>query len=246
VAIALSRGVGSRLINAVARARYAVQRLGWTHAALWLCSAIGRRASVHFFVITIHPIDDDARADHTLDFELRFLTPDEIIHFASEEGYRYSRAFASEAMTRGDRCFGILDQGHLVCYCWYAYGAAPVFEDIEVLVDSPLIYGYNAYTDQAYRGRGLHILGINSASSELRREGCTAIVAYIESDNLAPLMAARRMGERFVGFVVLFRAFGRFRWFATSGCRKAGFRVRRRAGESDRVRKITGKTQRTA
>ena len=242
----LGRGVGSRLRNAASRARSVVQRLGWTHAALWLCSTIGRRASIHFFVIAIHPTDDDVRVEQTHGFEVRFLTPDEIVHFASDEGYRYSRAFASEAMARGDRCFGILDRGRLVCYCWYTCAAAPVFEDIEVLVDPPFIYGYNAYTDQAYRGRGLHVLGIDGASSELRREGFTAITAYIESDNLAPLMAARKMGERFVGFVVLFRAFRRFRWFATSGCRKAGLRVIRSNASSDQVRKTTGKAHRPA
>ena len=245
--MALSRGVGSRLRNAASRARHVVQRLGWTHAALWLCSAVGRRASIHFFVITIHPIANDLRVDQTLGFERRFLTPDEIMHFASDEGYRYSRAFASEAMARGDRCFGILERGRLICYCWYAAGAAPVFEDIEVLVEAPFIYAYNAYTDQAYRGRGLHIFGIDAASSEFQREGFTDITAYIESDNLAPLMAARKMGERFVGFVVLFRAFGRFRWFATPGCRNAGLSVMRRTDAStDRVRKITGKTSRPA
>ena len=246
--MALSRGVGSRLRDAASRARLVVQRLGWTHAALWLCSAIGRRGSLHVFVVTIHRVVDDTspQATETHGLELRFLTRDEIARFASDEGYRYSPTFASEAMTRGDRCFGVLERDRLVCYCWYAHGAAPVFDDIEVVVDRPFIYGYNAYTDQTHRGRGLHILGIDGAASEFRREGFSAITAYIEADNLAPLMSARKMGEQFVGFVVLYRAFGRFRWFATSGCRQGGLRLSRRIAAADQVRKVVGKTQRPA
>ena len=247
--MALSRGVGSRVRNAASRARHVVQRLGWTHAGLWLCGTIGRRASVHVFVITTHPIVDDTtlRVEDTHGLELRFLTSGEIMQFASDMGYRYSPAFASEAMARGDRCFGILERGRLLSYCWYAYGAAPVFDDIEVIVERPFIYGYNAYTDPAHRGRGLHILGIDAASIALGREGVSGITAYIESDNVAPLMAARKMGERFVGFVVLYRAFGRFRWFATSGCRQGGLSISRRTAASiDQVRKVAGKTQRPA
>jgi hypothetical protein len=246
--MALSRGVGSRLRNAASRARQVVQRLGWTHAALWLCSAIGRRASIHVFVITIHSIADHVirRAEDAPGLEMRFLTAEEIARFASDEGYRYSPTFASAAMARGDRCFGILERDRLVCYCWYANSSAPVFDDVEVAVDRPFIYGYNAYTDQAHRGRGLHIVGIDAASSVLRSEGFNAITAYIESDNLAPLTAARKMGERFVGFVLLFRAFGRFRWFATSGCRKGGLRILRRNEPAAALRKVMGKTHRPA
>lgn len=228
--MALSRGVGSRLSDVVSRVRHVVRRLGWSHALLWLCSAIGRRASIHIFVITTHPIDGAVSnlTQNLAELEARFLTSEEIVRFASDDRERYSPAFASEGLARRDRCFGIVEGGCLICYCWYALGAAPVFEDVEVVVDRPFVYGYNAYTDPAHRGRGLHIFGIDAAALDLRPEGFSTITAYIEADNVAPLMSARKMGERFVGFVVLSRLFGRFRWYATPGCREGGFRVCRR------------------
>jgi hypothetical protein len=228
--MALSRGVGSRLLDAASRFRHVGRRLGWRYALLSLCGAIGRRASIHIFVITTHSTEGAMSnlAANLAELEARFLTSQEIVRFASDNGDRYSPQFAAEAVARGDRCFGIVEDGRLICYCWYGAGAAPVFEDVEVAVDRPSIYGYNAYTDLHQRGRGLHILGIDAAARQLRPEGFTSITAYIEADNLAPLMSARKMGERFVGFVVLSRVFGKFRWFASPGCRDGGFRVFRR------------------
>jgi hypothetical protein len=97
-----------------------------------------------------------------------------------------------------------------------------------VAVDRPFVYGYNAFTDPTHRGRGLHIFGVSAAAQRLRPEGFIAIIAYIDADNVAPLMSARKMGESFVGFVVLFRALGKFHWLVSPGCGKIGFRVSRR------------------
>jgi GNAT superfamily N-acetyltransferase len=235
--MALSRGVGSRLSDAASRVRQVVRRLGWTHAVLWLCGAIGRRASVHIFVITTHVFDGAGPnlAPDLAELEARFLSSEEIVRFAGDDRDRYSPSFAMEALARGDRCFGVIEHGRLVCYCWYAAGAAPVFDDIEVAVDRPFVYGYKAFTDPAHRGRGLHIFGISAAAQHLRPEGCTGIAAYIEADNVAPLMSARKMGESFVGSVVLFRAFGKFRWLVSPGCDKIGFRVIRRSVADSRA-----------
>jgi hypothetical protein len=232
-----SRKVGSRLSDVISSVRHVVRRLGWSHALLWSCSTIGRRASIHIFVITTHPIDGPIPnlTQNLAELEARFLTTEEIVHFASDDRERYSSSFATEALARGDRCFGIIDNDRLVCYCWYAADAAPVFDDIQVAVDRPFIYGYNAFTAPTHRGRGLHILGISAAARELRPEGFTSIAAYIEADNVAPLMSAQKMGERFIGYVFLYRAFGKFHWFATPGCRSIGFRVSRHRGGGSRT-----------
>jgi GNAT superfamily N-acetyltransferase len=235
--MALSRGAGSRLSDALSLVRHVVHRLGWAHAFLWLCGVVGRRASVHIFVITTHAVDGAVPnpASNLAELEARFLTSEEIVRFASDDRERYSPTFATEALGRGDRCFGIIEQDRLVCYCWYAAGAAPVFEDVEVAVDPPFIYGYNAFTDPAHRGRGLHIFGVSAAAQKLRSEGFTSITAYIEADNVAPLMSARKMGETFVGSVVLFRAFGKFHWLVSPGCDRIGFRVSRRSVPESRA-----------
>jgi hypothetical protein len=223
-------GHGSRLASLASTLHFVTKRLGWPYALLWLCTSLLRRLSVHIFVVTTHPIDDNPRHTgvSTAGVEARLLTCDEVMHyFDSDEAYCYSRAFAAEALSRGDRCVGLLRYGSLLWYCWYARGAAPVFDDVEAVADWPFLYGYNVYTDKAHRGCGLHEVGVNASERIFAREGYRAFTAYMEADNLPPLVAARKMGEEFVGFVVLHGTLGPMPWFATSGCRKAGFRLRR-------------------
>ena len=231
--MAESRTIGARLADFASRARSVAQRLGWTHLFLWFCAALGRRVSLHIFVVMTHPIGE-GKFVNTTGLEARFLTAPEIEHYASEEGYRYSRAFAADALSRGHRCFGVLEGERLRYYCWIARGPAPVFDDVEVAVDPPLAYGYNAYTDPTYRGRGLHTVAVEAIGQALHIEGFRGVAAYIEADNLAPIMAAHRMGEHRAGLVVLWRLFGKFRWYASPGCGKSGFRVGR-AGQRLRV-----------
>jgi hypothetical protein len=204
-----------------------------------MISAIGRRISLHVFVVTIHPVDDDqAHANvKAAGLEARVLTVADVAHFFDrDEGYGYSRPFAAEALSRGDRCVGVLEAGRLLWYCWYARGPAPVFDDAHVECDRPFIYAYNVYTDPAARGRGLHELGVRASACIFAREGFRALTAYIEATNLPPLIAARRMRERFVGFVFVHRGRSAVRWLATRGCRNAGFRMLLRTPSEARLR----------
>lgn len=225
-----TRGAGSRLAQTTSTIRLVAARLGWSYALLWLfTSLLGRRLRFHVFVVFLHafdqdPPDDDAHAG----LESRVLTREDVTHFFDrDEGYGYSRAFAADALSRGDLCVGVLDGDSLLWYCWFARGPAPVFDGLEVIVDKPCLYGYNAYTQAAHRGRGLHIAGVNASSRIFGREGYRAVIAYIEAHNTAPLVAAARMGERIVGFVIVHRRAGGPRWFASRGCRQGGFRIRR-------------------
>jgi hypothetical protein len=148
------------------------------------------------------------------------------------DGQSYSRAFAIEALSRGDRCFGVFEDGRLLWYCWYAREAAPIFDDVDAAADFPSVYVYNAHTDAAHRGRGLHRIGVESSARFFAREGYRAFTAYIEVLNLAPLIAARKMGERVEGLVLLYRSARGVRWIASPGCRKAAFRVCRRTPDA--------------
>lgn len=211
--------------------RLAVKRLGWSQTLLWACASLGRRFSTHIFVVTTHPFegggaDCDANAEG---LEGRLLTCDDVVRFFDRtEGYSYSRSFAIDAVSRGDRCFGVFEDGRLLWYCWYAREAAPVFDDVHVVADFPFLYAYNAHTDADHRGRGLHRIGIELSARFFAQEGYRAFTAYMEAHNLAPQIAARRMGENLVGFVALCRFADRVRCFATSGCRGAAFRIRRK------------------
>lgn len=222
---------GARLSNVAATLRLAARRLGWMHTLLWLCASIGRRFSTHFFVVSTHPFpEDEPDRDANIEgFEGRLLSHDEVMRFfdrADDESY--SRAFALEALARGDRCFGVFEEGRLLWYCWFARAAAPIFDDVDATADFPYLYVYNAHTDPAHRGRGLHRIGSESSARFFAAEGYRAFTAYIEVLNLAALIAARKMRERAEGLVVLYRSARGVRWIASPGCRKAAFRVQRR------------------
>jgi hypothetical protein len=219
---------GSRLTGVLSSVRLVTKRLGLLYAPLWMISTFGRRLSLHVFIVTTHPVDDDLghESANTAAVEARLLTDEDVVRFFDrDEGYGYSRPFAADALSRGDRCVGLLERGRLLWYCWYARGPAPVFDDAHVECDRPFLYAYNVYTDPASRGRGLHELGVRASACIFAREGYRALTAYIEASNLPPLMAARKMRERFVGCVFVHRGRGAVQWFATRGCTKAGFRM---------------------
>jgi len=225
----------SRLRNIASTIRRTAGRLGWGRTLLWSFASVGRRFSTHVFVVASHPFEGvatdgvDVNADG---LESRLLTCDEVLqYFNQTEGYSYSRAFASEALSRGDRCFGIFEDGRLLWYCWYAREAAPVFDDVDVVADFPYLSAYNAHTDSAHRGRGLHRIGIELSARFFASEGYRGFTAYMEAHNLAPQIAAHRMGERIVGYVALFRAGDRVWWLATRECRNGAFRLQQRGAK---------------
>lgn len=223
---------GSRLRNIASSVRLTAMRLGWARTLLWFCASVTRRFSTHFFVVASHPFDHvetDVIDPNAEGFEGRLLTSDEVVQsFTRTEGFSYSRSFAIEALSRGDRCFGIFEGERLLWYCWYARNAAPVLDDVDVLADFPYLYAYNAHTDAEHRGRGLHRIGVQLSARFFATEGYRAFTAYMEAHNLAPQIAAHRMGETIVGFVALYRKSDGVRWFATRACRDGAFRLQRR------------------
>jgi hypothetical protein len=226
-----NRGDGSRLANVAHTTGVITKRLGFGHLLLWLAASLGRRFSIHVFVVTTHPFDEKPPDTDVavLGLEARLLTCDDVARFFDrEQGHSYQNAFASDALARGDRCFGVLNGRHLLWYCWYARGAAPVFDHVDAAAEFPFLYAYNAHTDGAYRSRHLHSIGVSASGRFFAREGYQAFAAYIEATNIPPLIAARRMGERFVGFAVVRRTASGVRWFATRGCKKVGFRLERK------------------
>jgi hypothetical protein len=104
---------------------------------------------------------------------------------------------------------------------------------VDVVADFPYLYAYNAHTAAGHRGRGLHRVGIELSARFFASQGYRAFTAYMEAHNLAPQIAAHRMGERIVGLVALYRSAVRVRWIATRECRNGAFRLQRRRAPSD-------------
>lgn len=159
----------------------------------------------------------------------RFLTRRDVRDLVEDESRCCSSAFASGALAKGDRCFGVFEEERLISYCWYSGGPTPGLDNLLISVGPRYLFSYKAYTNAEERGRGLHGYGVAAAAAQLASEGdARGIVAYIEANNLPSLLSAQRLGDEVVGFVVVYKTAGRVRSYATSGCTAVGFRVHQR------------------
>ncbi len=204
------------------------RRMGPLYVLLWSVDrCLSAALSCRVLVVVTHAIDAVLHTGPPLPagFTLRFLTPDELGRFARDDDGWFSSAFTSDALARGDRCFGILEGGRLVHYCWYSTRPTTAFQDVQVSVDRRFTYGYKAYTDVAYRRLGLHTHAVAAATAQLSNGVLQGVVAYVEASNAPSLLAAMALGDDVVGFVLLGRVANRPFSFATAGCDTVGFVV---------------------
>jgi len=146
--------------------------------------------------------------------------------FARDPANEMSSEFLDEAIARGDQCYGIVDRGRLAAYGWYAFGSTPIgIPGAMLCYRRGYVYMYKGFTHGDYRGQRLHAIGMTRALRHYRSRGYAGIVSYVESSNFDSLKSCFRMGYVVFGTVIIVRAFGRYRSFATPGCKKYDFRV---------------------
>lgn len=179
----------------------------------------------------------------TLDYEARFLDEGELLQFARV------RALSAEGLTEplipaltrnGDKCFGILDQGRLVAFAWYAVRSPARMNDLWALeFAGRSVYLYFVYTHPQYRGRRLFAHGVKLASKKYAEDGYEHLVAFVEWANYSSLAAFRRMGFQEFGRMRITRAFGRDITLGGRGCERFGFRVVRNPNPLTAVSRAT-------
>ena len=145
---------------------------------------------------------DESLADPGREYECRFLDPDEVRVFAHELDAT-ARRVAVEAISRGDRCYGVFHSGQPANLSCYSPHPTPVLNDLVVHFASPRWYMYGAWTPPAYRGRRLHALGVLRAALELFDQDVPELVGVCERTNYRSLVSAQRMGWKASG--VLYR-----------------------------------------
>ena len=80
-----------------------------------------KHLGLHVFVVNARPLDADRpRTPLAPGNEIRLLSQTELHAFAEDPRLQLRPDFIDEALARGDRCFGFLEQGELVSYCWFA------------------------------------------------------------------------------------------------------------------------------
>ena len=75
--------------------------------------------------------------------------------------------FVQKALDAGDECHAIMDGNTLASYGWYSKAptAAPQY-----------VYMYKGFTSEAYRGQGLHTIGVMLALNEYRDQGFKGVL----------------------------------------------------------------------
>ncbi|HEY5896769.1 MAG TPA: GNAT family N-acetyltransferase [Burkholderiales bacterium] len=146
--------------------------------------------------------------------------------FAADPRTEISPGFVSEAIRRGDACYGVCRGGRLISSSWYSTRPTPIGPPEAVAhFDAQWVYMYKAFTQPSHRGRRLYEAGVRRALEHYRAKGARGLLSYVEATNLDSLAALRRMGFRIFGSAYLLRLFGRQFAFSSPGCRRYGCRV---------------------
>ncbi len=159
-----------------------------------------------------------------LRYETRFLVEDEVLRFA-EHVPTLRPKFTHEALTRGDRCYAILDGDRLASYGWYATQPLVVAFGLYLHFDPAYAYMHTGYTNPDYRGQRLHGIGMARALEALTDEGSRGLVSCVDTDNLRSLRSCDRMGYRRFGVLRVLGKGARAWSHASAGCAEYGFKL---------------------
>ncbi len=143
-------------------------------------------------------------------FTGRWLTPEEVGTFSQDASNDLPPEFA-ERTTEENRCFGILHEGRLASYGWYALSHVRAEDFFQTGMELPpgLSYMYKGFTHPDFRGRRLHAIGMKCALQALSRHGVQALVSTVAWTNLASLKSCDRLGYQRLGKLVQVRLLGR-------------------------------------
>lgn len=180
-----------------------------------------------YVVVVAHPHEIPRSAfDNPNSLEARFLDDAEILDVSRERPEFFSHEFATDALAKRDRCYGIFDAGRLVSSTWYSTTPTRIFGRLFVHFRPDHVYAYKSYTQAEYRGQRLHRLGGALAVQSMAQEGWKGMFAYCEASNFSSRRSGPRMGARERGNILMFRL-GQRRWLLHSpGCRRIGFGFR--------------------
>lgn len=157
----------------------------------------------------------------------KFLSREEIERFSrSDPALGLDGEFLTQAFARGDRCYGVVQDGVLVSYGWYSRQPTPISEHLTVQFNPDYVYAYKAFTAPAFRGRQLHGIGMGRAMQAFLEQGRKGLILYVEAHNQASLKSCERIGCRNIGTVTVAGVGRACAACSSPGCRPFGFGVR--------------------
>lgn len=99
-------------------------------------------------------------------------------------------------LARGDRCFVTWHEGRIIHECWVTTSprAYVAYLGRELRLEPGDAYYYGAFTDTAFRGRGLFSGCYSFIARTLQQEGCRRSVALVALENRRSVVVLERSG----------------------------------------------------
>jgi len=127
--------------------------------------------------------------------EMRLLGPDDVDAYARFRALPVEQVTARRRLEKGDACIAAWHGDEIVSAGWYSFGTAWV-DDIGrgLRLGQGQLFGYDLYTAESQRGRGVASERGRWAAAHLRGEGYRTIVAAISPQNLPMRGPTQKLG----------------------------------------------------
>jgi hypothetical protein len=173
--------------------RYLLQvrrQFGWLAALIWMVDRLVCRPLNldlnRLFLLKMEQLGEATASPPHL--ECRFLYAQEVRAFAQNPANDLEATMADRIDRGNNLCFGILYQGKLVAYGWYAFDSIEAEHNRDVAMSFPadVVYMYKAFTLPAFRGQSLDGLGRRLAFRALAERGIRKLLATVHWTNWPP------------------------------------------------------------
>jgi hypothetical protein len=137
-------------------------------------------------------------------FTFRFLTADEVAHYASDPVYFMDPLLPDRVRDGRDLVFAALDGNRLAAFGCYMLEANGPEQAAGAAMSYPTNVAYMAYgyTHQDYRGARLHAHIMAMPLRELTKRGVTKFVSLVNWTNVASLKSCERLGWTCLGKMI--------------------------------------------
>ncbi len=145
-----------------------------------------------------------------LDFDFRFLTPDEVAAYALDPMNEMHLSFAGRMSSGRDLCCAALLDDQLAGYIWLALGSLEAEQNrgrstrsgVAVSFPRSAAFVYKAFVRSEFRGRHLYPACLAHGLEGLKPRGVSQLLTTAEWNNRAALAACRQLGFHDVGTIL--------------------------------------------
>jgi hypothetical protein len=226
--VARNLNLGSLNMSALDLVKKNIKHHGVSSALYQVCLK-GINKIVFFNILTCVVISKVKPASLELDskFEHGFLDEDKLIGFSNDSENELSQGFLNAAISKGDECYAVTEDGKLAGYGWYSNRETITdIEQLKFCFDSSYVYMYKGLTKKDYRGQRLHAVGMSWALNRYLEKGFDGIVSYVDSTNFDSLKSCWRMGYESVGEIYILKVFGKVFHYPSKSCRKHNIQLK--------------------